>query len=94
MVKVIEMDEKATINVQLEEDTGAVILINMFTVTHEDADQFLETWGFSRRNLRNYLDSLGGRQHSKHHNEYRSTFAQLARALDYGANSCLKIVYQ
>ena len=44
MVKVIEMDEKATINVQLEEDTGAVILINMFTVTHEDADQFLKTW--------------------------------------------------
>jgi quinol monooxygenase YgiN len=44
MVKVIEMDEKVTLNTQLQEDVGAVILINEFTMNSEDVDQFLKTW--------------------------------------------------
>jgi hypothetical protein len=35
MVKVIEMDEKVTLNTQLQEDVGAVILINEFTMNSE-----------------------------------------------------------
>jgi hypothetical protein len=38
MVKVIEMDEKVTLNTQLQEDVGAVILINEFTMKSEDVD--------------------------------------------------------
>ena len=44
MVKVIEMDEKVTLNTQLQVDVGAVILINEFTMNSEDVDQFLKTW--------------------------------------------------
>jgi hypothetical protein len=31
MVKIVEMDEKVILNTQLEEDVGAVILLNKFT---------------------------------------------------------------
>jgi heme-degrading monooxygenase HmoA len=44
MVKVIELDEKVTLKTQMEEDVGAVILINKFTVDPSDVDQFLKTW--------------------------------------------------
>jgi hypothetical protein len=44
MVKIVETDEKATLNTQLEEDIGgAVILLNKFTVQPEDVEQFLIT---------------------------------------------------
>jgi hypothetical protein len=39
MVKLIVMNEKVTLNTQLKEDVGAVILINKFTVNSEDVDQ-------------------------------------------------------
>jgi hypothetical protein len=35
MAKIIEMDEKVTLNTQLEEDVGPVILLNKFTVKPE-----------------------------------------------------------
>jgi heme-degrading monooxygenase HmoA len=44
MVKIIEMDEKVTLDKQLEEDVGAVILLNKFTVKPEDVDQFLKVF--------------------------------------------------
>ena len=44
MVKLVEMDEKVTLNTQLEEDVGAVILLNKFTVNIEDVDQFLKVF--------------------------------------------------
>ena len=31
MVKIVEMDENVTLNPQLEEDEGSVILLNKFT---------------------------------------------------------------
>jgi quinol monooxygenase YgiN len=45
MVKIVEMDEKVTLNTQLEGDIGgAVILLNKFTVKPEDIDQFLKVF--------------------------------------------------
>jgi heme-degrading monooxygenase HmoA len=44
MVKIVEMDEKVILNTQLEEDAGAVILLNKFTVNPEDVDQFLKVF--------------------------------------------------
>jgi quinol monooxygenase YgiN len=45
MVKIVEMDEKVTLNTQLEGDVGgAVILLNKFTVKPEDVDQFLKVF--------------------------------------------------
>jgi hypothetical protein len=45
MVKIVETDEKATLNTQLEEDIGgAVILLNKFTVQPEDVEQFLKVF--------------------------------------------------
>jgi quinol monooxygenase YgiN len=45
MVKIVEMDEKVTLNTQLEGDVGgAVILLNKFTVQAEDVDEFLKVF--------------------------------------------------
>ena len=44
MVKIVEMDEKVTLSTQLEEDVGAVILLNKFTVKPEDIDEFLKVF--------------------------------------------------
>jgi quinol monooxygenase YgiN len=46
MVKIVEMDEKVTLNTQLEGDVdgGAVILLNKFTVQPEDVDEFLKVF--------------------------------------------------
>jgi quinol monooxygenase YgiN len=44
MAKFNEMDEKATLSEQLEENVSPVILINKFSVKPEEADQFLKAW--------------------------------------------------
>jgi quinol monooxygenase YgiN len=44
MAKLIEMDERAPIFTQMEEDVGPVILINKFSVNPEEFDQFLKGW--------------------------------------------------
>ena len=45
MVKIVEADEKAMLNAQLEADIGgAVILLNKFTVQPEDVDEFLRVF--------------------------------------------------
>jgi heme-degrading monooxygenase HmoA len=44
MIKLIEMDENATLSAQMEENVGPVILINKFNVKPEDVDQLLKAW--------------------------------------------------
>jgi quinol monooxygenase YgiN len=49
MVKIVELDEKVTLSTQLEGDgggsgSGAVILLNKFTVQPEDVDEFLKVF--------------------------------------------------
>jgi hypothetical protein len=44
MAKLIEMDERVPIFMQMEEDVGPVILINKFSVNPEEFDQFLKGW--------------------------------------------------
>jgi quinol monooxygenase YgiN len=44
MAKIIEMDEKVTLNTQLEEDVGPVILLNKFAVKPHDVDEFLKVF--------------------------------------------------
>jgi heme-degrading monooxygenase HmoA len=44
MPEFIEMDEKVTVFAQMEEKGGPVILINTFTLTPEEVNQFLQTW--------------------------------------------------
>lgn len=46
MLKPIEMDENVTLAVQLEEEEGSrpVLLINKFNVKPEDVDQLLNAW--------------------------------------------------
>jgi len=40
----VEMDERVGIFAQMEEDAGPVILINKFSVSPEEFDQFLKGW--------------------------------------------------
>jgi quinol monooxygenase YgiN len=44
MAKIVEMDERASIFKQMEEDVGPVILINKFSVDPKESDQFLKAW--------------------------------------------------
>jgi quinol monooxygenase YgiN len=44
VAKFVEMDERVGIFEQMEEDVGPVILINKFSVAHEEFDQFLKGW--------------------------------------------------
>jgi quinol monooxygenase YgiN len=45
MVKIVETDEKASLNTQLDADVdGAVILVNKFTIQPEDVEQFLKVF--------------------------------------------------
>ena len=44
MPKLIEMDERVTLRMQMEENVSPVILINSFNVKPEDVDQLLNAW--------------------------------------------------
>jgi quinol monooxygenase YgiN len=44
MVKIIEMNDKVTLNEQFKDDVGAVILMNKFNVTSDEAKEFLEVF--------------------------------------------------
>jgi quinol monooxygenase YgiN len=44
MAKIVEMDETITLEKQLEENNGPIILINKFNLDPQDVDQFLKAW--------------------------------------------------
>ena len=44
MVKIVETDERVTLEKQLEEDIGPVILINKFNLDPQSVNQFLKAW--------------------------------------------------
>ena len=44
MVEIVEMDNRITFVMQLEEDIGPVILINKFNLDPQDVNQFLKAW--------------------------------------------------
>lgn len=47
MAKLVEMDERASIFAQMDKEDnvkGSIILINKFSVAHNEIDQFLKGW--------------------------------------------------
>jgi quinol monooxygenase YgiN len=44
MAKLVEMDERASILTQMEENVGPVILIEKISVDHKEFDLFLKGW--------------------------------------------------
>jgi len=44
MVKIVEMDETITLDKQLEDNIGPVILINKINLDPDDVNQFLKAW--------------------------------------------------
>lgn len=44
MAEIIEMDNRITLDKQLEENSGPVILINKINLDPEDVNQFLKVW--------------------------------------------------
>jgi heme-degrading monooxygenase HmoA len=44
MLRFVEMDERATLSSQMEEQVAPVILINQFTVEPDEADQLVTAW--------------------------------------------------
>jgi quinol monooxygenase YgiN len=63
MAKIVEMDEKVTPNIQLEEDVGAVILLNKFTVNPEDVDQFLKVFAATTEALKQQPGFISAQLH-------------------------------
>ena len=58
MVKIVEMDEKVTLSTRLEEDVGAVILLNKFTVKPEDIDEFLKVFEATTKVMKHNRDNF------------------------------------
>ncbi|MGC2309073.1 MAG: antibiotic biosynthesis monooxygenase family protein [Nitrososphaeraceae archaeon] len=44
MVKIIEMDERITLEKQLDEDAGPIIVMNKFNVGPDEIDEFLKVF--------------------------------------------------
>ena len=44
MPRLIEMDPLVSLFAQLEETTGPIVLLNVFTVAPDDADRLVEAW--------------------------------------------------
>lgn len=44
MANIVETDKRVTLEKQLEENAGPVILINKFNLDPQDVDQFLKAW--------------------------------------------------
>ena len=52
MAKIVEMDERASILTQMEEDVGPVILINKFSVDPKEFDQFLKGYAIDNEKFK------------------------------------------
>jgi hypothetical protein len=44
MVAFVDMDEKVSLQAQLEDAAGPVVLINKFTVKADEAEQLVRAW--------------------------------------------------
>lgn len=44
MVKIVEMDERITLEKQLDEDAGPIIVMNKFNVGSDEIDEFLKVF--------------------------------------------------
>ena len=44
MVKIVEMDEKITLEKQLDEDVGPIVVMNKFNVDPQEVDEFLKVF--------------------------------------------------
>ena len=44
MVKIVEMDERITLEKQLDEDSGPIIVMNKFNVGPDEIDEFLKVF--------------------------------------------------
>jgi heme-degrading monooxygenase HmoA len=42
MVKIVEMDERITLEKQLDEDVGSIVVMNKFNVDPQEVDEFLK----------------------------------------------------
>ena len=52
MVEIVGMDKRITLDKQLEEDIGPVILINKFNLDPQNVDQFLKAWASDAKIMR------------------------------------------
>ena len=57
MVEIEEMDKRRTLDKQLEEDVGPVLLINKFNLDPQDVNQFLKAWASDAEIINSNLDS-------------------------------------
>jgi quinol monooxygenase YgiN len=63
MVKIVEMDETITLEKQLEEDVGSVILVNKFNLHPQDVNQFLKVWTSDAEIMKQQLGFISTQLH-------------------------------
>jgi heme-degrading monooxygenase HmoA len=62
-MKLIEMDERASLRAQMQEEGGPVTLINKLNVAPEDVDQLLRTWAEDAAFLRTQPGYISAQVH-------------------------------
>ncbi len=63
MLKFTEMDRQITLQQQLEEEVGPVILINKFNVPPEDVDKFVQAWAHDCSYVKTQLGFISTQLH-------------------------------
>jgi hypothetical protein len=58
MVKIVEMDERITLDKQLDEDVGPIVMMNKFNVYPQEVDEFMQVFGRLQRHSNSNLVSF------------------------------------
>ena len=58
MVKIVETDERITLEKQLDEDVGPIIVMNKFNVDPQEVDEFLQVFAKTTETFKNNPDSF------------------------------------
>ena len=52
MVKIVETDERITLEKQLDEDVGPIVVMNKFNVGQQEVDEFLQIFAKTTENFK------------------------------------------
>jgi len=63
MVRIVEMDERITLEKQLDEDVGPIIVMNKFNVGPDEADEFLNVFAKTTETFKQQPGFISAQSH-------------------------------
>jgi heme-degrading monooxygenase HmoA len=63
MVKIVEMDERITIEKQLDEDVGPIVMMNKFNVDPKEVDEFLQVFAMTTETFKQQPGFISAQLH-------------------------------